>query len=82
MWLSEMEQSCVQSGFLGKNIAALEKTRFRYQVKFAQIIEFYDESDNLIKRVRCNHNLGVASFRLFDDIQIQEWMDSKFFFFQ
>ena len=28
--------------FLGKNIAALEKTRFRYQDKFAQIIELYD----------------------------------------
>ena len=33
-------------GFFGKNIAALEKTRFRYQDKFAQIIELYDESDN------------------------------------
>ena len=58
-------------GFLGKNIAALEKTRFRYQDNFAQIIELYDESDNQTKRARSNHNLGVASFRLFDDIKFK-----------
>ena len=56
-------------GFLGKNIAALEKTRFRYQDKFAQIIELHDKSDNQTKRSRSNQNLGVASFLLFDDIQ-------------
>ena len=69
-----MEQSCVQSSFwiLGKNIAALEKTRFRYQDKFAQIIELYDVSDNRTKRARSNHNLEVDLFQLFDDIKIQE----------
>jgi hypothetical protein len=62
-------------GFLGKNIVALEETSSRYQDKFAQIIELYDESDNQTKRVRSNHNLGVASFRLFDDIQFKsKWI--------
>ena len=70
-------------GFLSKNIAALlEKTRFRYQDKIAQIIELYEESDIQTKGARSNHNLGLASFRFFDDIQIQELMNSKWCFFE
>lgn len=52
-------------GFLGKNIVALEKTRFWYQDKFAPIIELYDESYNQTNRARSNRNIGVALFRLF-----------------
>jgi hypothetical protein len=36
----------VYSGILGKNIASLQKKRFRYPDKFAQIIELYDKTDN------------------------------------
>ena len=71
--VSEMERTALYAvEFLGKNIAAWKK-RFRYKDQFDQIIiEVHDESENWAKRARSNHNLGVASFRHFDDIQIQE----------
>ena len=40
--------------------------------KFAQIIELYDLSDNSMMRRKSNRNEGMASFRLFGDIQEQE----------
>ena len=59
-------------GFLGKNIAALKKTSEKFANKFAQVIELYDSSENAAKRAKSHNNLGVCSFRLLEDIQIQE----------
>ena len=59
-------------GFLGKNIAALKKTSDKFVNKFAQVIELYDSSENAAKRAKSHNNLGVCSFRLLEDIQIQE----------
>ena len=59
-------------GFLGKNIAALKKTSDKFVNNFAQVIELYDSSENAAKRAKSHNNLGVCSFRLLEDIQIQE----------
>ena len=59
-------------GFLGESIAALKKTSDKFVNKFAQVIELYDSSENAAKRAKSHNNLGVCSFRLLEDIQIQE----------
>ena len=59
-------------GFLGKNIAALKKTSDKFVNKFAQVIELYDSSENAAKRAKSHNDLAVCSFRLLEDIQIQE----------
>ena len=59
-------------GFLGESIAALKKTSDKFVNKFAQVIELYDSSENAAKRAKRHNNLGVCSFRLLEDIQIQE----------
>jgi len=59
-------------GFLGESIAALKKTSDKFVNKFAQVIELYDSSENAAKRAKSHNKLGVCSFRLLEDIQIQE----------
>ena len=60
-------------GFLGKNIAALKKSSEKFINRFAQVIELvYDCSEFSAKKAKSNNILGVSSFRLLDDIQIQE----------
>ena len=64
--------------FLGKNISALKKTSDKFVLSdkfvnmFTQVIELYDSRENAAKRAKSHNNLGVCSFRLLEDIQIQE----------
>ena len=59
-------------GFLSKSIVAVEKDRERYIGRFAQVIELYDHSTNKTMSLRSTRSMGVASFRLLEDIQEQE----------
>ena len=40
--------------------------------QFAQIIELYDDSESEVKRCKSYRNKGMASYRMLDDIQVQE----------
>lgn len=62
-------ESCVV-GFLPRNIVASSKNKFLD--KFAQVIELYEYSENRTKRRKSHKNLGIASFRLLDDIPTLE----------
>jgi hypothetical protein len=73
----------VYSGILGKNIASLQKKRFRYPDKFAQIIELYDKTDNQTTMAWSSQNLGVASFlSLITSKFKSSQMDSKQWFIE
>eukprot|EP00474_Spongospora_subterranea_P006065 CRZ06523.1 hypothetical protein [Spongospora subterranea] len=62
-------QSC-RVGFLPRNIVARSKDD--YEDKFAQILQLYNESDNVAKRNKSHRNKGMASFRLLDVIPLNE----------
>ena len=57
-------------GFLPRHIVTSRKDDF--VGLFAQIIELYDESDNQYMRKKSHRNLGMASFRMLDGIQVLE----------
>ena len=54
-------------GFLPRNYIKFKGKELH--AKFAQIIELYDDSDNSMMRRKSQLNVGVASYRLLDDIQ-------------
>ena len=62
-------ESCVV-GFLPRNIVKSRKAKFID--KFAQVIELYEYSENRTKIGKSNRNLGIASFRLLEDIPKME----------
>ena len=57
-------------GFLGKNIAALEKSSDRFVINFAQVIELHDCNEKATKMAKSKNNLGVCSFRRLKDFLI------------
>jgi hypothetical protein len=59
-------------GFLPRHIAARPRTRERLSNKFAQVIELYDTSESATKRKKSQRNQGMASYRLLNDIPVQE----------
>ena len=59
-------------GFLSKAIVVAERKKERYVGRFAQVIELYDLSTNATMAVKSKRNMGIASFRLLDDIQDQD----------
>ena len=67
--VSDGTETCVVA-YLPKRI--VNNMADRFDGKFAQIIELYDLSDNSMMRSKSKRNLGMASFRLFSDIQEQE----------
>lgn len=62
-------ESCVV-GFLSRNIVKSRKDTFID--KFAQVIELYEYSENRTKRGKSQRNLGMASFRLLEEIPKME----------
>lgn len=62
-------ESCVV-GFLPRNL--VRSSRMKYIDQFAQIIELYECSENSVKRRKSQRNKGMASFRLLQDIPINE----------
>lgn len=40
--------------------------------QFSQIIELYNDSESEVKRRKSYHNKGMSSYRMLDDIQVQE----------
>ena len=65
------EQSTV--GFLSKSIIAVEKNETRYTGRFALVIELYNYLTNKNMSLKSKRNMGIASLRLLEDIQVQEW---------
>ena len=63
---------CCTVGFLCKSIVVVERDKTRFVGHFAQIIELYDESANKTIMLKSKRNMGIASFRLLDEIQDQE----------
>ena len=59
-------------GFLSKSVVAVEEDRERYIGRFAQVIELYDHSTNKTMSLKSKRNMGIASFRLLENIQEQE----------
>jgi hypothetical protein len=59
-------------GYLARNYASVEYTKNKFDGQFAQIIELYDLSENDVLRKKSHRNMGIASFRLLGDVQIQE----------
>ena len=59
-------------GFLGREVAALPSQRSKYIDKFAQVLELYDDNENSMMRKKSKRNARMASFRLMEDIQVQE----------
>lgn len=62
-------ESC-RIGFLSRNLAARSKHQF--ENKFAQVLELYEQSENVAKRNKSYRNKGMASFRLLEFIPINE----------
>lgn len=62
-------ESCIV-GFLPRNLVKSNKEK--YADKFAQVIELYDSSENSVKRRKSYRNKGMASFRLLEDIPLNE----------
>ena len=59
-------------GFLSKSIVVAERKKERSVGCFEQVIELYDLSTNATMAVKSKRNLGIASFRLLDDIQDED----------
>ena len=59
-------------GFLSRSIVAVEKDKARLIGRFAQVIELYYHSTNATISLKSKRNMGIASFRLLEDIQEQE----------
>ena len=59
-----VESCCI--GFLPRNIVSCSKDKFNG--KFGQILQLYNECDNVAKRNKSHRNMGMASFRLLDFI--------------
>jgi hypothetical protein len=59
-------------GFLSKAIVVAERKKERFVGCFAQVIDLYDLSTNAPMAVKSKRNMGIASFRLLDDIQDQD----------
>jgi hypothetical protein len=63
---------CCTVSFLCKSVVVVERDKARFVGSFAQIIELYDESANKTMMLKSKRNMGIASFRLLDEIQDQE----------
>jgi hypothetical protein len=59
-------------GFLSRSIVVVEKDEARYIGRFTLVIELYDHSTNKTMSLKITKNMGIASFRLLEDIQEQE----------
>ena len=59
--------------FLSKSVLAVEKDWERYIGRFAEVIELYDHSINKTITLKSKRNMGIASIRLLEDIQEQEY---------
>lgn len=62
-------ESCTV-GFLSRDVVTRMKDKLVDQ--FAQVIELYEGHENATMRRKSHRNCGVASYRLFRDIQKQE----------
>ena len=47
----------------------VEQDKARWAGRFAQIIELFDESANMMVMLKSMRNMGIASIRLLDEIQ-------------
>ena len=59
-------------GEISRSILAVEKDKARYIGRFAQVIELYDHLTNKTMTLKSKRNMGIASFWLLEDIQMQE----------
>ena len=70
--LFAMEQSVAQWVFCSSPLLWLRETKKIFVGNFAQIKELHDESANMTVMLKSKRNMGIDSFRLFDEIQDQE----------
>ena len=59
--------------FLSKSVLAVEKDWERYIERFAEVKELCDHSINKTMSLKSKRNMGIASIRLLEDIQEQEY---------
>eukprot|EP00474_Spongospora_subterranea_P004922 CRZ05380.1 hypothetical protein [Spongospora subterranea] len=62
-------ESC-RVGFLQRSLVARSKERFAN--KFGQVLQLYENCDNVVKRNKSFKNKGMASFRLLEYVPVEE----------